>query len=99
MGEETGRKSQLRRARAIVVLAVILAISLTPAIFLRFFPSEASALMLAPVWNVIESRTGFPKESAAGVWIMISFVLTILTASALLLVLAHGVTGSVRKGS
>jgi hypothetical protein len=75
MGQEAGRKSPLRHAKTIIVLAVILAISLTPAIALRFFPSENSASVLDPIWTVIESRTGFPRESVAAVWIMISFVL------------------------
>jgi len=99
MGEETGRKSPLRHAKTIVVLAVILAISLTPAIALRFFPRETSALILAPAWTLIESRTGLPRESVAAVWIMISFVLATLTASALLLVLANSLARSVREGS
>jgi len=89
----------LRHAKTIVVLTVILAISLTPAIALRFFPRETSSLMLAPVWSVIESRTGLPRESVAAVWIMISFVLATLTASALLLVLANSLARSVREGS
>jgi hypothetical protein len=99
MGEETGRKSPLRHAETIVLLAVILAVSLTPAIALRFFPRETSALMLAPVSSAIESRTGFSRESVAAVWIIISFVLATLSASALLLVLAHALTRSVRIGS
>jgi len=89
----------LRHAKTIAVLAVILAISLTPAIALRFFPRETSSLMLAPVWSVIESETGLPRESVAAIWIMISFVLTTVTASALLLVLANSLARSVRQGS
>jgi hypothetical protein len=97
MGEETGRKSPLRHAKTIIVLAVILAISLAPAIVLRFFPQEALAYMLAPVWSAIGARTGFPTESVASVWIMTSFVLATVTASALLLVLARDSVGYVRK--
>jgi len=99
MGEETGRKSPLRHAKTIVFLAVILAVSLAPAIALRFFPRETSALMLAPVWSVIGSRTGFSRENVAAVWFVISFVLATLTASALLLVLVQVLTRSVRGGS
>jgi hypothetical protein len=99
MGEETGRKSPLRHARTIVFLAVILAVSLAPAVALRFFPRETSALMLAPVWSVIGSRTGFSSENVAAVWFVISFVLATLTASALLLVLVQMLTRSVRGGS
>ena len=89
----------MRHAKTIVVLAVILAISLTPAIALRFFPRETSALILAPAWTLIESRTGLPRESVAAVWIMISFVLATLAASALLLVLANSLARSVREVS
>jgi hypothetical protein len=89
----------LRHAKTTVVLAVILAISLAPAIALRFFPRETSVLMLAPVWSAIGSRTGFSTESVASVWIMTSFVLATVTSSALLLVLAHALTRSVRGGS
>jgi hypothetical protein len=99
MGEETGRKSPLRHAKTTVVLAVILAISLAPAIILRFFPRETLAYMLAPAWSAIASRTGFSTESVASVWIMTSFVLAIITASSLLFVLAHTLASSVRRGS
>jgi len=97
MGEETGRKSPLRHAKTIVVLAVILAISLAPAIALRFFPLEALGYVLAPVWSAIGARTGFSTESVASVWIMTSFVLATLTASALLLILARDSVRYVRK--
>jgi hypothetical protein len=99
MGEETGRKSPLRHAKTTVFLAVILAISLAPAIVLRFFPLEALAYVLAPVWSTVGARTGFSTESVASVWIIISFVLATLSASALLLVLVHALTRSVRGGS
>ena len=89
----------MRHAKTIVFLAVILAVSLAPAIALRFFPRETSALMLAPVWSVIGSRTGFSRENVAAVWFVISFVLATLTASALLLVLVQVLTRSVRGGS
>jgi hypothetical protein len=97
MGEETGRKSALRHVKTIVLLAVILAISLAPTIALRFFPREASALVLEPVWNILGPRTGFPRESLAAIWIVISFVLAIVTASALLLVLAREFVRYVRE--
>ena len=89
----------MRHAATIVVLAVILAISLTPAIVLRFFPSETSEYVLAPVWTAIGSRTGFSTESIASVWIVTSFVLATVTASALLLALARELTRSVRRGN
>ena len=99
MGEETGRKSPLRHAKTIVVLAVILAISLAPAIALRFFPLEALAYVLAPVWSAIGSRTGFSTESVASVWIMTSFVLATVAASALLLVMGRALTRSQGRNS
>jgi hypothetical protein len=99
VGEETGRKSPLRHAKTTVFLAVILAVSLAPAITLRFFPRETSAYVLAPVWTAIGSRTGFSTETVASVWIMTSFVLATVTASALLLVLAHELARPVRRGS
>ena len=89
----------MRHVKTIVFLAVILAVSLAPAIALRFFPRETSALMLAPVWSVMASRNGFSRESVAAVWIIVSFVLATLSASALLLVLAHALTRSVRINS
>jgi hypothetical protein len=97
MGEETGRKSPLRHAKTIVVLAVILAISLAPAMALRFFPRETSAYVLAPVWSAIGARTGLSTENIASVWIMTSFVLATVTASALLLILARDSVSYVRK--
>jgi hypothetical protein len=99
MGEEAGRKSPLRHAATIFILAVILAISLAPALVFRFFPRETSAYVLAPVWSAISSRTGFSTESVASVWIMASFVIATVTASALLLVLARELTRSVRRSS
>jgi len=85
MGEETGRKSALRHVKAIV-LAVILAISLAPAVALRFFPREASVLMLEPAWNILGPITGLPRNSLVAIWIIVSFVLAIVIASALFLV-------------
>jgi hypothetical protein len=99
MGEETGRKSPLRHAKTIVFLAVILAISLAPAIALRFFPREALVYVLAPVWSTIGARTGFSTESVASVWIMASFVLATVAASALLLVMGRSLTRSEGRNS
>ena len=89
----------MRHAETIAVLAVILAISLAPAIILRFFPKETLAYVLGPVWSAIGSRTGFSTESVASVWIMTSFVVATIAASILLLVLAHSLTSSVRGRS
>lgn len=99
MGEETGRKSALKHVKAILLLAVILAISLTPAIALRFFPRETSALMLEPFWSILAPRTGLLRESLVAIWIVISFVLAVVTASALLLVLAREFARYVRESS
>ena len=89
----------MRHANTIALLAVILAVSLAPAIALKFFPREASALMLAPVSSAIESVTGFSSESVAAVWILAMFVLAIVIASALVLVLARVLFRSVRGSS
>ena len=89
----------MRHAKTIVFLAVILAISLAPAIALRFFPLEALAYVLAPIWNAIGSRTGFSTESVASVWIMTSFVLATVAASALLLVIGRALTRSQGRNS
>ena len=89
----------MRHAKTIVVLAVILAISLAPAIALRFFPLEALGYVLAPVWSAIGSRIGFSTESVASVWIMTSFVLATVAASALLLVMERALTRSQGRNS
>jgi len=89
----------LRHAKTTVFLAVILAVSLAPAITLRFLPRETSAYVLAPVWTAIGSRIGLSTETVASVWIMTSFVLAIVSASALLLVLTRALTRSVGGGS
>jgi CBS-domain-containing membrane protein len=99
MGEEAGRKSPLRHANTIALLAAILAVSLAPAIALRFFPREASASMLAPISGAIASVTGFSSESVAAVLIVTMFVLTTVTASALVLVLARVLFRPVRGSS
>ena len=87
----------MRHAKTIVFLAVILTISLAPAIVLRFFPLEALGYVLAPVWSAIGTKTGFSTESVASVWIMSSFVLATATASTLLLILARDSVRYVRK--
>jgi len=99
MGEETGRKSALRHAKTIIFLIVILAVSLVPAIALRLFPREALAIMFGAVSGAIESRTGIPSEGIAAVSILISFVSTTVSASALMVVLARAPTKSKRQTS
>ena len=89
----------MRHAKTIVFLAVILAISLAPAIALRFFPLEALGYVLAPVWSAIGSRIGFSTESVASVWIMTSFVLATVAGSALLLVMERALTRSQGRNS
>ena len=89
----------MRHVKTIVFLAVILAISLGPAIALRFFPLEALAYVLAPVWSAIGSRIGFSTESVASVWILTSFVLATAAASALLLVMGRALTKSQGRDS
>jgi len=93
MGEETGRKSELRRTETIIVLAVILAISLTPAITLRFYPRENIGYLL----NLIESRTGFSGQLTVAISLVATFVVAVVAASALVLVLAKEFLKSVRE--
>jgi len=83
----------LRRAKTIVVLAVILAISLTPAITLRFYPRENLGYPL----SLIESRTGFSGQLAVAISLVATFVVAVVAASALLLVLAKEFMRSVRE--
>jgi hypothetical protein len=43
---------------------------------------------LNPLWGIIESQTGFSGQLAAAISLLATFVVAVLTASALLLVLA-----------
>ena len=94
MGEETGRKSALRRVKLTVLLAVIFAVSLAPAISFRLFPCETLGYFLKPIWSIVGSRIGFSKEASAAVGIVTSFVLAIVTGSVLLFVLFRDLTRS-----
>jgi hypothetical protein len=97
MGEETGRKSALRRVKLIVLLAVIFAVSLAPAISFRLFPRETIGYFLEPIWSIVGSRIGFSKEVSVAVGIVASFVMALITGSALLFVLFSDLTRSVRE--
>ena len=97
MGEETGRKSALRRVKTIVLLTVIFAVSLAPALSFQLFPRETTGYFLKPIWNIVGSRIGLSKEASVAVGIVASFVLAVITGSALLFVLFSDLTRSVRK--
>jgi hypothetical protein len=97
MGEETGRKSALRRVKLTLLLAVILAISLAPAIGFQLFPRETLGYLLEPTWRTVGSRTGFTKEALTAIGIMTSSILAVVAGSALLLVLIRELTESVRQ--
>ena len=97
MGEETGRKSALRRVKLTVLLAVIFAVSLAPAISFRLFPRETLGYFLEPIWSIVGSRIGFSKEASVAVGIIASFAIAILTGSALFFVLFSDLTRSARK--
>jgi uncharacterized membrane protein YeaQ/YmgE (transglycosylase-associated protein family) len=97
MGEETGRKSALRRVKLTVLLAVIFAVSLAPALSLRLFPRETLGYFLEPIWSIVGSRIGYSKEASVAVGIVASFVIAIVTGSVLLFVLFRGLTRSVRE--
>lgn len=96
MGEEAGRKSALRHAKLAILLAIILAISLTPAIAIRFFPQESARYLLDPTWSVLGTRTGLSRQTFNAIWIVVSFLLAILSGSGLLLVVARELAGSAR---
>jgi hypothetical protein len=97
MGEETGRKSALRRVKLAVLLAVIFAVSLAPALSFRLFPRETIGYFLEPIWSIVGSRIGFSKEVSVAVGIVASFVMALITGSALLFVLFSDLTRSVRE--
>jgi hypothetical protein len=97
MGEETGRKSALRHVNVILFLAVILAISLAPAIALRVFPRETVGYLVDPVLTVLGHGMGSSKEVLTAIWMVTSFVVTIVTASALVVILAGELIRSVRE--
>jgi len=96
MGEETGRKSALRRVKLTLFLAVILAVSLAPAISFRLFPRETLGF-LEPIWSIVGLRIGFSKEASVAIGIVTSFVVAIVAGSALLFVLVHELTRSMRE--
>jgi hypothetical protein len=86
----------LRRVTALL-LAVILALSLTPALLLRFYPRETLGYLLKPLWNIIESQTGLSGQLAAAIGLVGTFIVAVIAAAALLLVLAKEFLGSVRE--
>jgi predicted PurR-regulated permease PerM len=87
----------LRHVKLTLLLAVILALSLAPAILLRFYPRETLGYLLNPLSSIIESQTRFSRESIAAFSLVATFVVAVLAASALLLVLAKEVLRSVRE--
>jgi hypothetical protein len=87
----------LRHVKLTVLLAVILALSLAPAILLRYFPSETLGYVLTPLWKTIESRTGFSQQFTAAIGLLATFVVAIAAAAALLVVLVREFFGFVRE--
>jgi hypothetical protein len=87
----------LRRVKLTLLLAVILALSLAPAILLRFYPRETLGYLLNPLWGIIESQTGLSAQLTAAISLVATFVVVSVVASALLLVLAKEVLRSVRE--
>jgi hypothetical protein len=87
----------LRRVKLTLLLAVILALSLAPAILLRFYPRETLGYLLNPLWGIVESETGFSGQLTAAISIVTTFVVAVVAASALLLLLAKEVLRSVRE--
>ena len=97
MGEETGRKSALRNVKLTILLAIIFAISLTPATGIRFFPDETATYLLEPAWSMFGSRIGVSKEAFNAIGIVTSFVSAIISGSGLLFVLFRELARSVRQ--
>ena len=87
----------MRRVKLTLFLAVILAISLAPAISFRLFPRETLGYFLEPIWSIVGLRIGFSKEASVAIGIVTSFVVAIVAGSALLFVLVHELTRSVRE--
>jgi hypothetical protein len=87
----------LRHVKLTLLLAVIFALSLAPAMLLRFYPRETLGYLLNPLWGIIESQTGFSRQLTAAFSLMATFVVAVVAASALLLVLAKEVLRSVRE--
>jgi hypothetical protein len=87
----------LRRVKLTLLLAVILAISLAPAMLLRLYPSETQRYLLNPLWGIIGSRTGVSAQLAAAISLVATFVVAVVAASALLLVLAKEYLRSLRE--
>jgi hypothetical protein len=87
----------LRRVKLTLLIAVILALSLAPAILLRFYPRETLSYLLKPLWNIIESQTGLSGQLTAAISLVGTFIVAVIAASALLLVLAKEFLRSVRE--
>jgi len=87
----------LRRVKLTLLLAVIFALSLAPAMLLRFYPRETLGYLLNPLWGMIESLTGFSRQSIAAFSIVATFVVAVVAASALSLMLAKEFIRSMRE--
>jgi hypothetical protein len=48
--------------------------------------------MLTPLWNTIESQTGFSEQFIAAIGLLATFIVAITAAAALLLVLVRGIS-------
>jgi hypothetical protein len=87
----------LRRVKLTLLLAVILALSLAPAILLRYFPRETVGYMLTPLWKTIEKQTGFSEQFIAAISLLATFIVAITAAAALLLLLVSGFSAITRE--
>ncbi len=86
----------MRHVKLVVLLAVILAISLGPAIVFRLYPNETLGYFLKPLWSVVESQTGFSGQLVAAVSLVTTFAIAVVAASALSLILARELLRSAR---
>lgn len=87
----------MRNVKRAVLLAIVLAISLTPAIGIRLFPQETATFLLEPAWSILGSRLGLAKEAFKAIGIVATFLLVVISGSALLLVLFRELARSVRQ--
>ncbi len=86
----------MRHVGLAAVLAVILALTLIPAVLLRLYPNETLGYVLNPLWESVKSRTGLAGEIAGPIGLVTAFVIAVVAASALSLILVGELFRSVR---
>jgi hypothetical protein len=97
MGQQAGRKSALRRAKLTVLLTVILALSLAPAILLQQYPRETLEYVFNPFWGAIGLQTGSSLLSIGAIYLIATFIAAVVAAAALAIVITDELWRSVRQ--